>query len=142
MSFNIKRHIYTSVISWCVVRSLHQGVRFFFLTCMRGWLVGCQYKDQVFKKVFVPQTAVCCNFFVIFLWRGKTKSGKTRIASNWIKKTSKDDNFAFFSIAVWGVTYVMRDSVETQTDQYRVYNATTCDKGENPTKIQQINTSQ
>ena len=50
---------------------------------MRGWLVGCQSKDQVFPltKVFVPQTVVCYKCLVNYIfWLGK-KAGKTRIAS-------------------------------------------------------------
>ena len=47
----------------------------FFLTCMRGWLVGCQFKDQVFPsgKVFVLQTVVWYKFLVNFSKGGKNK---------------------------------------------------------------------
>jgi len=54
----------------------------FFLAYMRGWLVGCQLKDQVFPlgKVFAPQTVVWYNFFVNFFFekqrRGEKRRGK------------------------------------------------------------------
>jgi len=54
----------------------------FFLTCMRGWLVGCQLNSQVFPlgKVFVPQIVVWYKILVNFFWREKIKAGKRRIA--------------------------------------------------------------
>jgi len=45
---------------------------------MRGWLVGCQLKNQVFPlgKVFVPQTVEWYKFLVNFFFAGKNKGGK------------------------------------------------------------------
>jgi len=47
---------------------------------MRGWLAGCQLKNQVFPlgKVLVPQTVVWYNFFVNLLVAGKNNSGKNK----------------------------------------------------------------
>jgi len=46
---------------------------------MRGWLVGCQLKNQVLPlgKEFVPQTVVWYNFLVTCFFPGK-KGGKNQ----------------------------------------------------------------
>jgi len=55
-------------------------VNYFFLTCMRGWLVGCHINIQGFPlgKVFVPQTVVWYKFLVNCFFWGKTKARKKR----------------------------------------------------------------
>ena len=60
-----------------------KGYRYSFtVTCIGGWLVGCQSKNQVspLGKVFVPQTFVWCKCLINYFLAGK-KTGKTSIVS-------------------------------------------------------------
>jgi len=59
-------------------------VNYFFLTCMRGWLVGCQFNIQGFPsgKVFVPQTVLWYKILVNFFFGGKNKQTKKTRKTN------------------------------------------------------------
>jgi len=65
---------------------------------MRGWLVGCQLKNQVFLlgKVFVPQTVVRYKFVVNFLFAAKNKGGETRIALDFPYLQGREHEFSGF----------------------------------------------
>jgi len=75
-----------------------KGYRYIFsVTCMGGWLVGCQSKNQVFPlgKVFVPQTVVWYRCLVNFVLGDKTKAGKTRIASGFTSVPGREAEYGF-----------------------------------------------
>jgi len=69
-----------------------------FLTCMRGWLVGCQLKNQVLPlgKVFVTRPLCGTILESIFFPREKTKAGKTTIALDFTSHPGREYGFSGF----------------------------------------------